>query len=87
MCKKHTPIWDFETGAPHRPNPVDYWYQKYLKEKLTWKDIELIDQIMLDLSNAYATGNFEPEAVHEGEELGNEFYQETLKRFNEAKGR
>lgn len=81
MCKKHTPIWDFETGAPHRPNPVDYWYQKYLKEKLTWKDIELLDQIMLDLSNAYATGNFDYELGSDG------FYKETLKRFNEFKAR
>ena len=48
---------------------------------LTADDIELIDQIMLDLSNAYATGNYDCE-------LGtHEFYQETLKRFNEAKGR
>ena len=48
---------------------------------LTADDIELIDQIMLDLSNAYATGNYDCE-------LGtDEFYQETLKRFNEAKGR
>lgn len=48
---------------------------------LTVDDIELIDQIMLDLSNAYATGNFDYE-------LGSdEFYQETLKRFNEFKAR
>lgn len=48
---------------------------------LTVDDIELIDQIMLDLSNAYATGNFDYE-------LGSdEFYQETLKRFNDFKAR
>ena len=23
-------------------NPIDYWYQKYLKEKLTWRDIKTI---------------------------------------------
>ena len=23
-------------------NAVDYWYQKYLKEKLTWEDIQQI---------------------------------------------
>ena len=48
---------------------------------LTVDDIELIDQIMLDLSTAYATGNFDYE-------LGSdEFYKETLKRFQEFKAR
>lgn len=46
---------------------------------LTVKDIEAIDQIMLDLSNTYAVGNFDYE-------LGtDEFYEEVLKRFKEYK--
>ena len=23
-------------------NPIDYWYKKYLKEKLTWEDVAIL---------------------------------------------
>lgn len=60
-------------------NPIDYWYQKYLKEKLTWKDIKTILQIVTK------TDWYDFEIS--GKLWSQEFYEEVLKRFNEAKGK
>lgn len=54
-------------------NPIDYWYQKYLKEKLTWEDIKTICDIEVSLY---------PKGV---ELYSQEYYEEVLKRFNELK--
>lgn len=32
-------------------NPIDYWYQKYLKEKLTWEDVMLF-RLLFDTADA-----------------------------------
>ncbi len=70
-----------DSALPVRKFYIRAYEQAEKDLALTVDDIELIDQIMLDLSNAYATGNFDYE-------LGSdEFYQETLKRFNEFKVR
>lgn len=57
--------------------------KQHLIEKaiITIKDIKLIDQIMLDLSNSYAIGNFDYEIGTD------EFYEETLKRYNQLKNK
>lgn len=60
-------------------NPINYWYQKYLKEKLTWEDIADIDELITEVSNSYAVGNFDYDGELET------FYEEVLKRFNEYK--
>ena len=68
-----------DTHVPMRTLYIKAYRQAEEDLALTVDDIELIDQIMLDLSNAYATGNFDYE-------LGsNEFYEETLKRYQEFK--
>lgn len=57
-------------------NPIDYWYQKYLKEKLTWEDVAAIDQIILDVNNELA--------VDSSKEIDRKkFYEEVLQRFKE----
>ena len=54
-------------------NPIDYWYQKYLKEKLTWEDIKFIVQTF-------------HKVVAESDDISSdEAYCETLKRFNEQR--
>ena len=54
-------------------NSIDYWYQKYLKEKLTWKDASVIVTIAMDI-------------IGEGEIHGEQnIYTEVLKRFNEIR--
>lgn len=54
-------------------NPIDYWYQKYLKEKLTWEDIKTICDIEVSLY---------PNGV---ELYSQEYYEEVLKRFLEQR--
>lgn len=68
-----------DTHAPTRAIFIKGYQQTEQDLALTVQDIEAIDQIMLDLANAYATGNFEYELGTDG------FYQETLKRFNDYK--
>ena len=59
-------------------NPIDYWYQKYLKEKLTWEDVAKIDQHIIDVNNEMA--------VNPAQEISRQkFYEEVLRRFNEEK--
>lgn len=54
-------------------NPIDYWYQKYLKEKLTWEDIRKIVVISEDV-------------FEEGNNLmEKQYYEEVLKRFQNTK--
>ena len=56
-------------------NPIDYWYQKYLKarQELTWEDMMTIDVLLQDISDEKCTVGLK------------EFYKEVLRRFNEAK--
>ena len=67
-------------------NAIDYWYKKYMalketeripKPELTWEDIKTIVQILAD-SDWY---DFEIN----GKLWSQEFYEEVLKRFKEAK--
>ena len=59
-------------------NPIDYWYQKYLKEKLTWQDIKAIDGIIDSMLTYTAWDDVNwPDKQ--------KFYEEVLKRYNEAK--
>ena len=61
-----------------KTNPIDYWYQKYLNSKLTWKDIDAILQIDIDYSNELAVGDKEiPTYQKQCEEI--------LRRFLEYK--
>lgn len=60
-------------------NAIDYWYQKYLKEKLTADDISAIDALLTEVSNSYAVGNFD----YDGEL--DHFYEEVLRRFKQFK--
>lgn len=82
---RHKPIWDYETGVPRsqgKMNPVDYWYKKYIalkeceripKPELTWEDIMTIDVFINNLS------------AEKGTRTLKEYYEEVLRRFNEAK--
>ena len=56
-------------------NAIDYWYQKYLKEKLTWKDVKMI-LVLTRKSIADALPHMQSD-----EELA----KEVLKRFNEQR--
>ena len=69
-----------DSALPVRKFYIRAYEQAEKDLALTVDDIELIDQIMLDLSNAHATGNFE------FEQGSDEFYQETLKRFKARTG-
>ena len=71
---------------PKMNNPIDYWYQKYLKEKqtkkdlaLTWEDIEEILIIDAEL--------MEEAYVNKKLVLMQSHYKEILKRFNEYKSK
>lgn len=56
-------------------NPIDYWYQKYLKEKLAWKDIKIIFKI---------ADNYESE-LNRPKYLTQAYCEEVLKRFLEQR--
>ena len=56
-------------------NPIDYWYQRYLKEKLTWKDIEMIVRIIFDVRIEMRTFDL----------TGEDYCKEVLRRFNEQR--
>ena len=59
-------------------NPIDYWYQKYLAERLTWEDVAKIDHHIIDVNNEIA--------IDDSREISRQkFYEEVLRRFNEAK--
>ena len=60
-------------------NPIDYWYQKYLKEKLTWEDVAIIITI-------YEQGvdNGDYRRYNEAEWM-KEYSQDILRRFNEIR--
>lgn len=67
-------------------NPIDYWYQKYLKEKqtkkdlaLTWEDVRVICEMEMDLWEEVCQGNIEDSTQP--------YYEEVLKRFNEYKSK
>lgn len=60
-------------------NAIDYWYQKYLKEKLTWEDIEKIVDLYEDV---YCDFSISEMAAYTGRK---EHYEEVLKRFNELR--
>ena len=51
-------------------NPIDYWYQKYLKEKLTWEDVKAICDIDMSLY---------PRGI---ELYSKEYYEKVLQEFN-----
>lgn len=69
-------------------NPIDYWYKKYIalkecermpKQELTWEDVKAIvniaDQLLDNAEMRIAVSNHSEK----------EYYEEVLKRFNEAK--
>ena len=59
-------------------NPIDYWYQKYLVERLTWQDIAKIDDMLREVQNCIATSDLPT--------MGREdYYEEVLRRYNELK--
>ena len=63
-------------------NPIDYWYKKYLKEKLTWEDVRTI----LDKENDILHEcNDNTQQVIEVYPKGEDYYGEILKRFNEQR--
>ena len=58
-------------------NAIDYWYQKYLKEKLTWEDIRNILNIFYD---------YNKELGYSVDKYGTkEYFTEILNRFNKNK--
>lgn len=57
-------------------NPIDYWYQKYLKEKLTWEDVKAIVTIADSMLTHTAW-----DAIDWPDEQ--KYYKEVLRRFNE----
>lgn len=56
-------------------NQINYWYQKYLKEKLTWEDVKAICDIEVSLF---------PSGI---ELYSKEYYEEVLKQFNEQRNK
>lgn len=57
-------------------NAIDYWYKKYLKEKLTWGDIPLIEELINEVHNEYPCG------------LSAQcFGEEVIQRFNEQRNK
>ena len=60
-------------------NPIDYWYKKYLKEKLTWEDVAILITI-------YEQGvdNGDYRRYNEAEWM-KEYSQDILRRFNEIR--
>lgn len=59
-------------------NPIDYWYQKYLKEKLTWEDVKAIVTIADSMLTHTAW-----DAIDWPDEQ--KYYEEVLRRFNEQR--
>lgn len=60
-------------------NPIDYWYQKYLKEKLTAEDVQLICELYEKLWWDQV------QEIFENDGCDTAFYEEVLKRFNEQR--
>ena len=62
-------------------NATDHWYQKYLKEKLTWKDVAIIITIY--------EAELESGKISRYEDNGTSYLKEAsemiLKRFNELR--
>lgn len=56
-------------------NAINYWYQKYMNEKLTWEDIYNITRIYIEMLREKEWQKEEPEAI----------CKEILRRFNEMK--
>ena len=69
---KHKPIWDYETGAPLPSR------NKSLG--LTWEDVKAIVNIANDCAEYAEVGIIEPFLASE-----QKYYEEVLRRFNEAK--
>ena len=59
-------------------NPIDYWYQKYLREKLTWEDVKAIVTIADSMLTHTAW-----DAIDWPDEQ--KYYEEVLRRFNEQR--
>ena len=59
-------------------NPIDYWYQKYLREKLTWEDVKAIVTIADSMLTHTAW-----DAIDWPDEQ--KYYEEVLHRFNEIR--
>ena len=59
-------------------NPIDYWYQKYLKEKLTCEDVQAI-VIIADSMLTHTAWD----AIDWPDEQ--KYYEEVLRRFNEQR--
>lgn len=65
-------------------NPIDYWNQKYLKEKLTLEDckriVQIADELATEYNKQYVSG--ESNQWRKGEQA---YYEEVLKRFNDKR--
>lgn len=62
-------------------NPINYWYQKYLKEKLTWEDVAVLITIYEQEVEAGNISRYEDEgapALQEASEI-------ILRQFNEQR--
>ena len=59
-------------------NPINYWYQKYLKEKLTWQDVKNIVTIADSMLTCTAWDDVDwPDKQ--------QFYEEVLRTYNKMK--
>ena len=58
-------------------NPIDYWYQKYLKEKLTWEDVAILITIY-----EHGVDNGDYRRYNDSEWM-KEYSQDILRKFNE----
>lgn len=60
-------------------NPIDYWYKKYLKEKLTWEDVAILITIY---EQGVDNGDYRR---YNDAEWMKEYSQDILRRFNEIR--
>jgi len=63
-------------------NAIDYWYQKYLKEKLTWEDVRSILNAEKDILDECNNNVQQVMSTYPKEE---DYYGEILRRFNKQR--
>lgn len=74
-----------ESTMIHYPStsPIDYWYQKYLKEKLTWQDVAIILTIYVEgVENGKYKQYADPKRL---KELLKEYSEDVLREFVKIK--
>ena len=62
-------------------NPINYWYQKYLKEKLTWQDVAILITFYEQEVEAGNICRYEDEGVPSLQDAS----EIILRRFNEIR--